>query len=721
MNRFAFLTSTYALKKMYDFSKARIIISDEDKIPEGPCIFVINHFTRIETLFLPFHINRITSRPVWALADSSLFTGFLEGFLKQAGAVSTKNPHRDLLIIRSLLKNEADWIIFPEGRMVKDKKVFQDGQYVVSSETGISKPHTGAANLALRTEFYRQRIARLALSRPDDSARLLEKFGISSVDEISENSVSIVPVNITYYPVRARENALNLITERIIDGISDRVREEIMTEGTMLLSGVDIDIRFGDPIETGSFMNHPHIQKDINSSESFDFDDVIPSLEVLKKASEDIMVRYMSEIYNLTTLNHDHLFSAILKMTPGDSIEVSDLRNRVYLAATLDLDKDSLHIHRSLEENQIHLLTDDRYGKFNEFMRLAQEKKIVRLDKDIIIKENSKFISKPDLHQIRLENPVSVMANEVEPIDSIRPHLYRLALDTKFNIRRRIAFHLLSKGIEDFDSDYEAFYISGESKNKDVGRPFLLEAEKRETGILLIHGYMAAPLEVRAVSEYLNDEGYWVYAPRLKGHGTSPNDLSTRKYIDWIESVEEGYAILKNFCKNVIVGGFSTGAGLALYMAAKIEDIKGVFAISPPLRLQDFTAKFVPALGAWNRIMDSVGFEGGTKKYFKNSPENPHINYLRNPAIGVIELEKLMAEVKQLLPQVKIPAIVIQGHQDPVVNAKGAFAAYEMIGSDDKEFAMFNFRKHGIINGDGSHIVFESILRFINRIDKRKM
>lgn len=719
MNKFAFLTSTYALKKMYDLSKARIIISDNEKIPSGPNIFVINHFTRIETLFLPFHLNKISSRPVWSLADSSLFKGPLEGFLTQAGAVSTKNPDRDLLIIKSVLKNEADWIIFPEGRMVKDKKVFHEGTYVVSTENGLGKPHTGAANLALRSEFYRQRIKRLAISNKDEALRLLKRFGLGSLDDIYENSVRIVPVNITYYPIRAKENALNLITEKFLEDLPNRLKEEIMTEGTMLLSGVDIDIRFGDPINIEAFLNHPHIQKDINDKDSFDVDDIIPSISDLKIAAEDIMVRYMSEIYNMTTVNHDHLFSSILKMMPGDSIDIYDLKSRVYLAATLELEKDKLHVHKSMLENQIHLLTDDRYGKYNDFIRLAEEKGIVNIKNGVIRKDSSKFLSKPDFHSIRLENPISVIANEIEPIDSLRPHIYRLAVDTQFNIRRRVAVHLLSKGIETFDLDYEEFYRSGESKNKEIGRPFLLEGKSRDTGIVMIHGYMAAPMEVRAISERLNQEGFWVYAPRLKGHGTSPEDLSIRRYQDWIESVEEGYAIMKNFCDRTFLGGFSTGAGLALNLSAKVEGISGVFAIAPPLRLQDFSAKFVPALGAWNRVMEKAGFEGIKKEFFKNNPENPHINYLRNPAKGVIELDLLMNEVKAVLPQMKIPALVVQGHQDPVVSSKGALSAYELIGSEDKQLTLFNFKRHGIINGEGSETVFDTVIDFIRRIERK--
>ncbi len=50
---------------------------------------------------------------------------------------------------------------------------------------------------------------------------------------------------------------------------------------------------------------------------------------------------------------------------------------------------------------------------------------------------------------------------------------------------------------------------------------------------------MAAPAEVKELARALGRMGYWVYAPRLKGHGTAPEDLATRKFADWIESVDE--------------------------------------------------------------------------------------------------------------------------------------------------------------------------------------
>ena len=55
-------------------------------------------------------------------------------------------------------------------------------------------------------------------------------------------------MNITYYPVRAKENVLSRIAQNMMEAPSQRMMDELMTEGTMVFSGVDVDIRFGSAI-----------------------------------------------------------------------------------------------------------------------------------------------------------------------------------------------------------------------------------------------------------------------------------------------------------------------------------------------------------------------------------------------------------------------------------------------------------------------------------------
>ena len=227
---------------------------------------------------------------------------------------------------------------------------------------------------------------------------------------------------------------------------------------------------------------------------------------------------------------------------------------------------------------------------------------------------------------------------------------------------------------------------------------------------------MAAPLEVRALAAHLASCGYKVYAPRLAGHGTSPENLADCNYQQWIDSVAEGYAIISNLCSNVVVGGFSFGAGLSLDLCTRVDGIKGVFAISAPLKLQDFSARFIPAVNLWNNLMKKINFSAAGKQFVENNPENPHINYFRNPLSGVLEMGRLMAALKPRLEKITMPALIIQSYGDPVVNPDSAMRIFKSISSEDKQYLLVNTPRHGIINGEGSARVFAAIEGFLNNI-----
>jgi len=720
MNPFAYRTAGYAIKALSDLSKARIRIYGKENIPKGAVIFTINHFTRIETFFIPYFIHRLTGLPIWNLASYELFEAGLAGILTKLGAVSTKNPDRDTLIVKTLLTGEAAWIIFPEGRMVKSKKFFDQksqkgGQFIIDSPQGSHPPHTGPATLALRTEFYRQRLRRMMDASPEEAKRLLDLYQISQADLLFKIETYIVPVNLTYYPIRARENALSRLAELFMGELSERMMEEIITEGTMLLSGVDVDMRFGSPIRIAPYLKSAAIQKDISTTAPINFDDPIDSKTMLKKTARKIMERYMSDIYNLTTVNHDHILATLIKYLPSAEIDESDLKKKAYLAALLNLEKMSIKRHESLFQNQICLLTDDRYDKFDNFISLALEKKVIRKDENTLIK-NFDFSSSPDFHRARIDNPIVVIANEIAPLTQLQEQLRCIALQPDLRIRYRFRKHLIDKADFDFEKDYTLWAKDGVSKSRDVGAPFMIKGNTCDTGILLVHGYMAAPMEVRALAEYLGSKGYWVYAPRLTGHGTSPEDLAGRKYIEWVENVEEGYCILENTCNRVVAGGFSTGAGLVLDLCTRVQGLAGVFAISPPFKLQDFSSRFVPAVSLWNKLMIRMNVESARKEFIENRPENPHINYVKNPVSGIKELDRLMDQLEHKVADITIPTLIVQSFGDPVVNPDGAMKIFKLIGSKKKELLMVNTERHGIINGDGSDRIFKAIGEFVERL-----
>ena len=51
-----------------------------------------------------------------------------------------------------------------------------------------------------------------------------------------------------------------------------------------------------------------------------------------------------------------------------------------------------------------------------------------------------------------------------------------------------------------------------------------------DVGCLVLHGFTATPSEVRWLAEHLAGQGHTVYAPRLAGHGTTPEALARTRW-----------------------------------------------------------------------------------------------------------------------------------------------------------------------------------------------
>ncbi len=285
---------------------------------------------------------------------------------------------------------------------------------------------------------------------------------------------------------------------------------------------------------------------------------------------------------------------------------------------------------------------------------------------------------------------------------------------TDFLENQLIENQLVENQLNLFKKEYQKYFLEGETKPEHIGKPFLLRNPTSKTGVLLVHGLMAAPEEVRELGDFLYSKGYTVYAPRLAGHGTSAIDLSSKKYPDWIRSVDHGIDILKTCCHKIVIGGFSTGAGLALYQAIQKPDtFDGVISISAPLKFKGISTNFVELIHGWNRLVTQLGMGQLAKVYAKNHPDNPQINYHRCPIQGIVEVKALMKQVSKSLSSLKIPTLIIQGKNDPKVDGQSGQKLFQKINHPHSFYKEIDFHLHGIIRGPIAREVFETVETFL--------
>ncbi len=160
-------------------------------------------------------------------------------------------------------------------------------------------------------------------------------------------------------------------------------------------------------------------------------------------------------------------------------------------------------------------------------------------NKGRLFKRQEKFASETGFQGVRMENPLYVVANEVEPLQDVVMLIRSIAEKSAGEIEQLMRHGLVEKVLKDYDRDYAKLDAQKEGFEKEAGRPVLLDPGKGRPGILLIHNYLACPKEMAPLADFLSSLGYTVFVPRLKGHGTTPENLARTNYKDWINSVEE--------------------------------------------------------------------------------------------------------------------------------------------------------------------------------------
>ncbi len=198
-----------------------------------------------------------------------------------------------------------------------------------------------------------------------------------------------------------------------------------------------------------------------------------------------------------------------------------------------------------------------------------------------------------------------------------------------------------------------------------------------EAGVLLVHGFTGLPAELFLLGEFLNKSGFTVICPRLAGHGTHERDLVRTEKDDWFNSVIDAYSILSGVCKKIFVVGHSMGGILALKLAT-IKKIDRLATLAAPIFVSgDMHLEQLPP-----QEMCKDLYSVRPHRKLLDVPPAANKVYGKMPLVSVHELLNLISEVRELLPQIKVPILIMHGEEDHTADLKSANYIAENVNSE---------------------------------------
>ena len=704
-----------------------------DKLAEGD-IFLFNHFARFETFIPQYFIYVETGAYCRSVAGADFFVEDdpFSNYLAEVGAVSNRHPRLLPFLAGEILRGRKV-VIFPEGGMVKDRRVLgEDGDFSVYSRKAREwrRHHTGAAVLGLALDTFKHAVCTAAdAGRSRQLEAWAEGFGMPDTGSLlaaARKPTCIVPANITFWPVRIGDNLLRRGADMLARGrLTRRLSEELLIEGNLLLKHTDMDIRFGMPLRMEYFRGwmERHLGERV-LPEITAIDDCFaldaPGRHWTSHVLGRLMRGYarqardecMRRMYEGVTVNLSHLASRLIfeRIEAGErEIPCAYFHRLLYLAVKHAQHESGVRLHRSLRNPESYGgLPEGRSRGLARFLRTTRNSALVE-------RSNGSYHFLPKLREesgfdeVRLENPVLVYANEVAPILGVRDAIRRAHADSTRPDDGEIAKLRFDDERLEWAWDREAFSrerhseLNAKETATEPGEPFLfLPADlPAPLGVVAVHGFLASPVEMYGLGRRLGAHDLPVVGVRLKGHGTSPWDLRERSCEDWLDSVRRGYAIMSALAQRVCVVGFSSGGALALLLAAEHPGkLAGVIAVNVPLYFRNPNMKFVPLVHRANRLVQWVSSFEGVMPFRANKSEHPHINYHHMPVHGLFELTRMVAELEQRLSAVQCPVDLMQANRDPVVVPESVYRIAERLEGTEPVVRMIKAARHGIVNED---------------------
>ncbi|MFY8274542.1 alpha/beta hydrolase [Pseudoalteromonas sp. SSDWG2] len=204
----------------------------------------------------------------------------------------------------------------------------------------------------------------------------------------------------------------------------------------------------------------------------------------------------------------------------------------------------------------------------------------------------------------------------------------------------------------------------------DLLSPFELKRADSNKVALLFHGLTDSPFSYHSLAAFFYEQGYNVRTVLLPGHGTAASDLQETDFEQWQAITHYAISRTSKDYDEIVVGGYSTGAALAIAHLAENpvpKQVKAMMLWSPatePHNKNGWLSKWVDLIPFVNWIDEDADIDFAKYESFAFAAAT-----LAHEAMRRIKADKL---AKKTLPN--IPLFIAQSDVDTTIDATATLA-----------------------------------------------
>jgi lysophospholipase len=243
--------------------------------------------------------------------------------------------------------------------------------------------------------------------------------------------------------------------------------------------------------------------------------------------------------------------------------------------------------------------------------------------------------------------------------------------------------------------------------------------------VILVHGLGEHSGRYEHVARYFTDKDYAVFAADLRGHGRSEG---TRGHIDSFDDYLNDVQALFTYARNQVRArprfliGHSMGGLIALTYALKYTDgLTSVIASGPGLRVRVRVPTWRTTLGnLMSKLYPTLPMRNGLDPNALSRDQAVVRAYIADPLVHdqvsarwYTEFVKAGQEAIAQANTLAVPALILQGGADPIVDPTGAKEFFNRIGLEEKHHLEYPGLYHEIFNEPEKFDVLDDVNAWI--------